>query len=74
MEAKNRLLQQNITDTSSRAASLETQLKLANEEAVWLKERAARCEEVEREAARLERSRDALSREVMKNSDYFLIC
>lgn len=66
VEAENRLLQQNITDTSSRLASLETQLKLANEEAARLRERAGRCEEVEREAARLERSRDALNREVKK--------
>lgn len=66
VEAENRLLQQNITDTSSRVASLETQLKLANEEAARLRERAGRCEEVEREVARLERSRDALNREVIK--------
>ncbi|XP_076604894.1 protein Daple isoform X2 [Chaetodon auriga] len=64
VETENRLLHQNITDTSSQVASLETQLKLANEEAERLRERAGRCEEVEREAARLERSRDALSREV----------
>ncbi|XP_044022342.1 protein Daple isoform X2 [Siniperca chuatsi] len=64
VEAENRLLHQNITDTSSRLASLETQIKLANEEAERLRERAGRCEEVEREAARLERSRDALNREV----------
>ncbi|XP_034531087.1 protein Daple isoform X2 [Notolabrus celidotus] len=64
VETENRLLHQNITDTSSRLASLETQLKLANEESKRLRERAGRCEEVEREAARLERSRDALSREV----------
>lgn len=66
VEAQNRLLHQNITDTSSRLASLETQLKLANEEAARMSERAGRCEEVEREAARLERSRDALNREVLK--------
>ncbi|XP_045918041.1 protein Daple isoform X2 [Micropterus dolomieu] len=65
VEAENRLLHQNITDTSSRLASLESQLKLANEEAERLRERAGRCEEVEREAARLERSRDALNREVV---------
>ncbi|XP_035530045.1 protein Daple isoform X2 [Morone saxatilis] len=64
VETENRLLHQNITDTSSRLASLETQLKLASEEAERLRERAGRCEEVEREAARLERSRDALNREV----------
>lgn len=64
VEAENRLLLQNITDTSARLASLETQLKLATEEAARLKEKAERCEEVEREAARLERSKDALSREV----------
>ncbi|XP_041809166.1 protein Daple isoform X2 [Chelmon rostratus] len=64
VETENRLLHQNITDTSSRLASLETQLKLANDEAERLRERAGRCEEVEREATRLERSRDALSREV----------
>lgn len=66
MEAENCLLHQNITDTSSRLASLESQLKLATEEAERLRERAGRCEEVEREAARLERSRDALNREVIK--------
>ncbi|TKS86149.1 Protein Daple [Collichthys lucidus] len=64
VEVENRLLHQNITDTSSRLASLETQLKLVSEEAERLRERAGRCEEVEREAARLERSRDALNREV----------
>ncbi|KAI3367988.1 hypothetical protein L3Q82_026814, partial [Scortum barcoo] len=64
VETENRLLHQSITDTSSRLASLETQLKLASQEAERLRERAGRCEEVEREATRLERSRDALSREV----------
>ncbi|XP_034713542.1 protein Daple [Etheostoma cragini] len=64
VETENRLLHQNITDTSSRLARLETQLKLASEEAERLRERAGRCEEVEREVARLERSRDALNREV----------
>lgn len=64
MEAENRLLHQSITDTSSRLASLETQLKLANEESERLRERAGRCEEAEREVGRLERSRDALNREV----------
>ncbi|XP_029972273.1 protein Daple isoform X1 [Salarias fasciatus] len=64
VEAKNRLLHQSITDTSSRLASLETQLKVTSEEADRLREKAGRCEEVEREVARLERSRDALSREV----------
>lgn len=64
VETENRLLHQNITDTSSRLASLETQLKLASEDAERLRERAGRCEEVEREVARLERSRDALNREV----------
>lgn len=65
MEAENRLMHQNITDTGSRLASLETQLKLASEEAERLRERAGRCEEAEREAARVERSRDALNREVI---------
>nr|XP_046268208.1 protein Daple isoform X2 [Scatophagus argus] len=64
VEAENCLLHQSITDTSSRLASLETQLKLASEDADRLRERAGRCEEVEREVARLERSRDALNREV----------
>ncbi|XP_068457698.1 protein Daple [Clinocottus analis] len=64
VETENRLLHQSITDTSSRLASLETQLKLASEDADRLRERAGRCEEVEREAARLERSRDSLNREV----------
>uniref|UniRef100_A0A3Q3JV96 Coiled-coil domain containing 88C n=1 Tax=Monopterus albus TaxID=43700 RepID=A0A3Q3JV96_MONAL len=64
VEAENHLLHQNITDTSSRLASLETQLKVASEEAKRLRERADRCEEAEREAARLERSRDTLNREV----------
>lgn len=73
VEAQNRLLHQNITDTSSRLASLETQLKLANEEAARMSERAGRCEEAEREAARLERSRDALNREVLKRMHALLI-
>ncbi|KAJ4939351.1 hypothetical protein JOQ06_028800, partial [Pogonophryne albipinna] len=64
VETENRLLHQNITDTSSRLASLETQLKLANEEAERLGSRAGRCEELERETARLERGRDTLSREL----------
>ncbi|XP_030247634.1 protein Daple isoform X2 [Sparus aurata] len=64
VEAENRLLHRNITDTSSRLANLETQLKLANVEAERLRETAGRVEEVERDAARLERSRDALRREV----------
>lgn len=65
VEAENRLLLQSNTDTSSRLASLETQLKVANEEAARVKEKAERCEEVEREVAKLERSKDALSREVI---------
>lgn len=65
VEAENRQLHQNITDTSSRLVSLETQLRLANEEAKRLRDKAGRCEEAEREAARLERSRDALNREVI---------
>ncbi|TNN62009.1 Protein Daple [Liparis tanakae] len=64
VETENRLLHQSITDTSSRLASLETQLKLASEDADRLRERAGRCDEYEREAARLERSRDSLNREV----------
>uniref|UniRef100_A0A674PEW2 Coiled-coil domain containing 88C n=1 Tax=Takifugu rubripes TaxID=31033 RepID=A0A674PEW2_TAKRU len=65
VETENRLLLQSNTDTSSRLASLETQLKVANEEAARLKEKAERCEEVEREVSKLERSKDALSREVV---------
>uniref|UniRef100_A0A3B4FHR2 HOOK N-terminal domain-containing protein n=1 Tax=Pundamilia nyererei TaxID=303518 RepID=A0A3B4FHR2_9CICH len=61
VESENRLLHQSITDTSSRLASLETQLKVSNEEAERLRERAGRCEEAEREVARLERSREAIS-------------
>ncbi|KAL6105085.1 ccdc88c [Pungitius sinensis] len=64
VETENRLLHQSITDTSSRLASLETQLKVSSEDTERLREKAGRCEEVEREAARLERSRDALNREV----------
>uniref|UniRef100_A0A3B5M059 Uncharacterized protein n=1 Tax=Xiphophorus couchianus TaxID=32473 RepID=A0A3B5M059_9TELE len=63
-EAKNRLLHQSVTDAGSRLASLEAQLKVVSEEAECLRERAGRCEEVQREAARLERSREALTREV----------
>lgn len=73
VETENRLLHQNITDTSSRLASLETQLKLANQEAERLSERAGRCEEVEREATRLERSRDALNREVRYNNILYTV-
>lgn len=65
VEAENRLLLQSNTDTSSRLASLETQLKVANEETATLKEKAERCEEVEREVSKLERSKDALTREVI---------
>lgn len=72
VEAENQQLHQSITDTSSRLASLETQLKLASEEAARLRERAGRCEEVEREAAKAERSRDALNREVTRLSQLFL--
>ncbi|KAM4625374.1 protein Daple isoform 1-T1 [Polymixia lowei] len=64
VEAENRSLHQNITDTGGRLASLETQLKQANEEAERLREKAGRCEEAEREAGKLERSRDALKREM----------
>lgn len=75
VEVKNRLLHQSITDTSSRLASLETQLKVVSEEAERLRDRAGRCEEAEREMARLERSRDALNREVSNDSwfsrDYY---
>ncbi|XP_040916460.1 protein Daple isoform X1 [Toxotes jaculatrix] len=70
VEAENRLLHQNITDTSSRLASLETQLKVSSEEAERLRERAGRCEEAEREAARLERSRETLNREVVSLRAY----
>ncbi|XP_056152507.1 protein Daple isoform X2 [Lampris incognitus] len=64
VEAENRLLHQSITDNGTRLASLETQLKLASEEAERLREKAGQCEEAEREAWRLERSREALKREV----------
>ncbi|XP_054909553.1 protein Daple isoform X2 [Poeciliopsis prolifica] len=63
-EAKNRLLHQSVTDAGSRLASLEAQLKVVSEEAECLRERAGRCEEAQREAARLERSREALTQEV----------
>ncbi|XP_053291192.1 protein Daple isoform X1 [Pleuronectes platessa] len=65
VETDNRLLHQSITDTSSRLASLETQLKVSHEEAERLREKAGRCEEAEREAIRLERSRDTVNREVV---------
>lgn len=65
VEAENCLLLQNITDTSSRLASLETQLKQANEEMTRLRQKAGRCQESEREMARLERSRATLNREVI---------
>ncbi|KAM9777317.1 protein Daple [Neosynchiropus ocellatus] len=64
VEAENLILHRNVTETGSRLASLETQLKLSNEETEKLRERAGRCEEAEREAARLERNREALNREV----------
>ncbi|CAL1576629.1 unnamed protein product [Knipowitschia caucasica] len=64
VETQNRQLHQNISESSSKLVSMETQLKLANEEVKRVKDKASRCEEVEREAARLERSRDALHREV----------
>ncbi|XP_030211591.1 protein Daple isoform X2 [Gadus morhua] len=64
VEAENRQLHQALTDVGSQLASLESQLKLANEEAVCLQEKARRCEEVEREAVRLEQCRDGLNREL----------
>ncbi|XP_061842830.1 protein Daple isoform X2 [Nerophis lumbriciformis] len=64
VEAENRLLHQRFTDTSARLASLEIELKLSQEEEVRLREKAGRCDEVESEMARVERTRDALSREV----------
>lgn len=65
VETENRLLHQSITDTSSRLNSLETQLKVVSEESERLRELAGRCEEAEREVSRLERSREALNREVI---------
>ncbi|XP_072314251.1 protein Daple isoform X2 [Eucyclogobius newberryi] len=64
VETQNQQLHQNITESSSKLVALETQLKLANEEVTRVRDKASRCDEVEREAARLERSRDALHREV----------
>ncbi|XP_059907754.1 protein Daple isoform X3 [Gadus macrocephalus] len=64
VEAENRQLHQALTDVGSQLASLESQLKLANEEAGCLQEKARRCEEVEREAVRLEQCRDGLNREL----------
>uniref|UniRef100_A0A3Q1EY15 Coiled-coil domain containing 88C n=1 Tax=Acanthochromis polyacanthus TaxID=80966 RepID=A0A3Q1EY15_9TELE len=52
VEAKNRLLHQSITDTSSRLASLETQLKVVSEEADRLREREV--EELKEERRRRE--------------------
>uniref|UniRef100_A0A8C5ARC8 Calponin-homology (CH) domain-containing protein n=1 Tax=Gadus morhua TaxID=8049 RepID=A0A8C5ARC8_GADMO len=69
VEAENRQLHQALTDVGSQLASLESQLKLANEEAVCLQEKARRCEEVEREAVRLEQCRDGLNREVGEGSN-----
>lgn len=65
VEAENCLLHQSITDTSARLVSLEAQLKHSNEETERLRERAGRCEEAEREVAKVERNRDALNREVI---------
>lgn len=73
VEAQNRLLHQSITDTSSRMASLETQLKVVSEEAERLRERAARCEEAERELTRMERSREALNMEVSRRSRFLRV-
>ncbi|XP_061891096.1 protein Daple-like [Entelurus aequoreus] len=64
VEAEKRLLHQRFTHTSARLASLEIEVKLSKEEEVCLRERAGRCEEVESDMARVERSRDALSRKV----------
>ncbi|KAJ3613728.1 hypothetical protein NHX12_019974, partial [Muraenolepis orangiensis] len=64
VEAENRQLHQGVTDAGGRLASLESQLKLASEEAGSLGEKAGRCEEAEREAGRLERCRDGLKREL----------
>uniref|UniRef100_A0A3P8WEJ2 Coiled-coil domain containing 88C n=1 Tax=Cynoglossus semilaevis TaxID=244447 RepID=A0A3P8WEJ2_CYNSE len=49
VEAENSLLQQNITDISSRVASLESQLRVVTEEAEKLREKSVHCEELERD-------------------------
>lgn len=65
VEAENSLLQQNITDISSRVASLESQLRVVTEEAEKLREKSVHCEELERDVMKLERSRDTMKREVI---------
>ncbi|KAK7904468.1 hypothetical protein WMY93_017075 [Mugilogobius chulae] len=50
VETENRQLHQNITESSSKLVTMETQLKLANEEVKRVRDKASRCEEVEREA------------------------
>uniref|UniRef100_A0A6Q2ZF85 HOOK N-terminal domain-containing protein n=1 Tax=Esox lucius TaxID=8010 RepID=A0A6Q2ZF85_ESOLU len=64
VEKENRVLHQTITDTGSKVARLEAQGRQASKELETLRERGERCEELEREMARLERSREQLQREV----------
>lgn len=64
VETENRVLHQTITDTRSKLARLEAQGKQSTKELETLRERGERCEELERETAHLERSKEQLQREV----------
>uniref|UniRef100_A0A4W5PAS7 Coiled-coil domain containing 88C n=1 Tax=Hucho hucho TaxID=62062 RepID=A0A4W5PAS7_9TELE len=64
VETENRVLHQTITDTGSKLARLEAQGKQSTKELETLRERGERCEELERETAHLERSKEQLQREV----------
>ncbi|XP_042565738.1 protein Daple [Clupea harengus] len=64
VEGENRALHQSITDTGGRLARLETEQRQKTKELETLRERAERCDELERDMSRVERAREQLQREV----------
>lgn len=64
VEAENRALHQSISETGGRLARLEAEQRQATKELETLRERAERCDELERDISRVERAREQLERTV----------
>ncbi|XP_041927680.1 protein Daple isoform X1 [Alosa sapidissima] len=64
VETENRALHQSISETGGRLARLEAEQRQATKELETLRERAERCDELERDMSRVERAREQLQREV----------
>lgn len=64
VEAENRALHQSISETGGRLVRLEAEQRQATKELETLRERAERCDELERDMSRVERAREQLQREV----------